>query len=152
MIRTLFRLSGNFPVHPDTLHNIWIFCTAKYPEIPQPIMNLSQKLSGFEKTFWSALLTRWRGFCDSEEPSPCSAKQLLFSPFFIINIMEIIFIIFTKATVIHLQQLGTSVWSHRSPCGLRKNQFWTRFVSCFTILSATTISDNTNPITSLECL
>ena len=26
MIRTLFRLSGNFPVHPDTLHIIWIFC------------------------------------------------------------------------------------------------------------------------------
>ena len=30
-------------------------------------MNLSQKLSGFAKTFRSALLTRWRGFCDSEE-------------------------------------------------------------------------------------
>ena len=28
-------------------------------------MNLSQKLSGFAKTFWSALLTRWRGVCDS---------------------------------------------------------------------------------------
>ena len=61
----LFRLSGNFPVHPDTLHIIWIFCIAKYPDILQPIMNLSQKLSGFAKTFRSALLTRWRGFCDS---------------------------------------------------------------------------------------
>ena len=29
-------------------------------------MNLLQKLSGFAKTFRSALLTRWRGFCDSE--------------------------------------------------------------------------------------
>ena len=29
------------------------------------MMNLSQKLSGFAKTFQSALLTRWRGFCDS---------------------------------------------------------------------------------------
>ena len=29
-------------------------------------MNLSQQLSGFAKTFRSALLTRWRGFCDSE--------------------------------------------------------------------------------------
>ena len=58
IIRTLFRLSGNFPVHPDTLHIIWIFCIAKYPEILQPIMNLSQKLSGFAKTFRSALLTR----------------------------------------------------------------------------------------------
>ena len=57
IIRTLFRLSGNFPVHPDTLHIIWIFCIAKYPEILQPIMNLSQKLSGFAKTFRSALLT-----------------------------------------------------------------------------------------------
>ena len=28
-------------------------------------MNLSQKLSEFAKTFRSALLTRWRGFCDS---------------------------------------------------------------------------------------
>ena len=44
---------------------IWIFCIAKYPEILQPIMNLMQKLSGFAKTFRSALLTRWRGFCDS---------------------------------------------------------------------------------------
>ena len=51
IVLTLFRLSGNFPVHPDTLHIIWIFCIAKYPEIIQPIMNLSQKLSGFAKTF-----------------------------------------------------------------------------------------------------
>ena len=28
-------------------------------------MNWSQKLSGFGTTSWSALLTRWRGFCDS---------------------------------------------------------------------------------------
>ena len=53
-----FRSSGNFPVHPDTLHIIWIFCIAEYPKILQPIMNLSQKLSGFAKTFGSALLTR----------------------------------------------------------------------------------------------
>ena len=57
-ILTLFRSSGNFPVHPDTLHIIWIFCNAKYPEILLAIMNLSQKLSGFAKTFRSALLTR----------------------------------------------------------------------------------------------
>ena len=30
-------------------------------------MILSQKLSGIAKTFRSALLTRWRGFCDSVE-------------------------------------------------------------------------------------
>ena len=29
-------------------------------------MNLSQKLYGFAKTFRSALLTRWQGFCDSD--------------------------------------------------------------------------------------
>ena len=44
---------------------IWIFCIVKYPEIFQPIMNLLQKLSGFAKTFRTALLTRWRGFWDS---------------------------------------------------------------------------------------
>ena len=69
-----FRSSRNFPVHPDTLHINWIFCVAKYPEIPQPIMNLSQKLSGFAKTFRSALLTRWRGFCDSA-PAPHHLPQ-----------------------------------------------------------------------------
>ena len=62
-ILTLFRSSGNFPVHPDTLHIIWIFCIVsghfpKYPEIPQQIISLLQKLSGFAKTFRSALLTR----------------------------------------------------------------------------------------------
>ena len=51
IILTLFRLSRHFPDHPDTLHIIWIFCITKYPEILQPIMNLSQKLSGFAKTF-----------------------------------------------------------------------------------------------------
>ena len=76
MIRTLFRLSGNFPVHPDTLHIIWIFCNAKYPETLQAIMNLSQKLSGFVKTFRSALLTRWRGFCDSVHPITTSPKAI----------------------------------------------------------------------------
>ena len=55
-IPTLFRSSGNFPVHPDTLHIIWIFCIVsghfpKYPEILQQIMSLLQKLSGFAKTF-----------------------------------------------------------------------------------------------------
>ena len=65
LILTLFRSSGNFPVHPDTLHIIWIFCIAKYPEILQPVMSLSQKLSGFAKTFQSALLTHWRGFSNS---------------------------------------------------------------------------------------
>ena len=83
----------------------------------------------------------------AEEPSPCSAEQLLFSPF----LSSISWRLFSKAIVNHLQQLGTSVWSHRSPCGLRENQFWTRFVFCFTILSVTTI-DNTNPISSLGCL
>ena len=70
-------MDGNFPVHPDTLHIIWIFCIAKYPEIPQPIINLSQKLSGFAKSFRSALLTRWRGFCDSaRETSPVLIANL----------------------------------------------------------------------------
>ena len=50
---TLFRLSGNFPVHPDTLHIIRILCNAKYPEIIQPVLNLSQKLSG--QHCWPAL-------------------------------------------------------------------------------------------------
>ena len=90
----------------------------------------------------------------AEEPSPCSAEQLLFSPLSSIlsSISWRFFYHLHKAIVNHLQQLGTSVWSHRSPCGLRKNQFWTRYVSCFTILPATTISDNTNPVTSLWCL
>ena len=40
-IPTLFRSSGNFPVHPDTLHIIWILCIASghfpiNPEIRQP--------------------------------------------------------------------------------------------------------------------
>jgi len=39
-------------------------------------MNLSQKLSGFAKTFRSALLTRWRGFCNSA-PSIGSIRRLL---------------------------------------------------------------------------
>ena len=59
----------NFQFIP-TLHIIWIFCIVsghfpKYPEILQQIMSLLQKLSGFAKTFRSALLTRWRGFSDS---------------------------------------------------------------------------------------
>ena len=56
-IRTLLRSSRNFPVHPGTLHIIWIFYIAKYPEVLQPIMYFLQKLSGFAKTFRSALLT-----------------------------------------------------------------------------------------------
>ena len=69
-IPTLFRSPWNFPVHPDTLHIIWIFFIVsghfpKYPEILQQIISLLQKLSGFTKTFRSALLTRWRGFSDS---------------------------------------------------------------------------------------
>ena len=39
--------------------------SAKYPEILQPIMNLSQKLSRYPKTFRLALLTSWRVFSDS---------------------------------------------------------------------------------------
>ena len=73
---TFFRLSGHFLHHMEnfqfipTLHIIWIFCIVsghfpKYPEILQQIMSSLQKLSGFAKTFWSALLTRWRGFSDS---------------------------------------------------------------------------------------
>ena len=62
----------NFQFIP-TLHIIWIFCILsghfpKYPEILQQIMSLLQKLSGFAKTFRSALLTRWRGFSDSALP------------------------------------------------------------------------------------
>ena len=58
----------HFLDYPDTF--IWIFCVASghfpnYPEILQPIMSMSQKLSGFAKTFRSALLTRWQGFSDS---------------------------------------------------------------------------------------
>ena len=34
-------------------------------QILLPIMSLLQKLSGFAKTFQSALLTRWQHFCDS---------------------------------------------------------------------------------------
>ena len=30
-------------------------------------MSMSQKLSRFAKTFWSALLTRWQGFSDSDD-------------------------------------------------------------------------------------
>ena len=60
---TFFTSSGNFPVHPDTLYIIWIFCIVsghvpKYLDILQPIMSFLQKLSGFGKTFRSALLTR----------------------------------------------------------------------------------------------
>ena len=70
-IPSLFRSSGNFPVHLYTSYIIWIFCIVsghfpKYPEILQQIMSLLQKLSGFAKTFRSALLTRWRGFSDSD--------------------------------------------------------------------------------------
>ena len=59
-VRMLYNVSRymDFLDYLDTLHIIWIFCIAKYPEILQPIMNLSQKLSGFAKTFRSALLTR----------------------------------------------------------------------------------------------
>ena len=69
-IPTLFRSSRIFPVHPDFLHIIWIYCIVsghfpKYPEILQQIISLLQKLSGFAKTLRSALLTRWRGFSDS---------------------------------------------------------------------------------------
>ena len=76
---TFFRLSGHFLHHMEnfqfipTLHIIWIFCIVsghfpKYLEILQQIMSLLQKLSGFAKTFRSALLTRWRGFSDSGYP------------------------------------------------------------------------------------
>ena len=77
---TFFRSSGNFPDHPntfqinlthfpdhlDTLHNIWIFCITpghfqNCLEI-EPMMNMSQQLSRFAKTFRSALLMRWRFF------------------------------------------------------------------------------------------
>ena len=73
-IPTLFRSSWNFPVHLYTLYIIWIFCIVsghfpKYPEILQPIMSFLQKLSGFAKTFRSALLTCWRGFSDSAPPT-----------------------------------------------------------------------------------
>ena len=57
-----FRLSGNFPVHPDTLHFIWIFCIAKYPEILQPIMNLSQKLCWICKNFPVSIADALTGF------------------------------------------------------------------------------------------
>ena len=58
----------HFIDYPDTF--IWIFCVASghfpnYLEILQPIMSMLQKLSGFTKTFRSALLTRWQGFSDS---------------------------------------------------------------------------------------
>ena len=69
IIRTLFNFyithklsssSRHFPDHLDTLHIIWILCIASghfqnYPKILQPILNLSQKLSRFAKTF---LVTR----------------------------------------------------------------------------------------------
>ena len=50
-IPSLFRSSGNFPVHLYTSYIIWIFCIVsghfpKYPEILQPIMSFLQKLSG----------------------------------------------------------------------------------------------------------
>ena len=80
LIQTFFRLSGSSrrfldqtlsrSEHPDTFRVMWIFCIASghlpiYPEILHPIMNRLQKLSGFAKTFRSALLTRWRVFSDS---------------------------------------------------------------------------------------
>ena len=69
-IQTLFRSSRHFPLDPDTLLIIWILCIAtehfpNYPEILQPIMNLSQKLSGFTITFWLAMLPCHPGFSDS---------------------------------------------------------------------------------------
>ena len=44
-------------------------------------MNLLQKPSGFAKTFWSALLTRWRGFSDSATSfnEPPSSQPLCLS-------------------------------------------------------------------------
>ena len=66
-------LSGYFVWHPDIFPN--------YPEIHQPIMNMAQKLSGFAKTFRSALLTRWRGFSDSAHDTSdnqCSVSQQQF--------------------------------------------------------------------------
>ena len=50
--------------------SVWILVIASrhfsnYPEILQPIMNLSQKLSGFAKTFRVAMLPCYPGFCAS---------------------------------------------------------------------------------------
>ena len=70
---TFSRLSGHFLDCPETSQFIRTLCISSGYFVLQSIrkffsqlMNLSQKLSGFAKTFRSALLTRWRGFCDSE--------------------------------------------------------------------------------------
>ena len=55
-------MDGNFPVHPDTLHIIWIFCIAKYPKILQPIMNLSQKTFRICKNFPVSIADALTGF------------------------------------------------------------------------------------------
>ena len=76
IIRTLFNFyithklsssSRHFPDHLDTLHIIWILCIASghfqnYPKILQPILNLSQKLSRFAKTFLVTMLPCYPGF------------------------------------------------------------------------------------------
>ena len=69
IVRKLSSSSRHFPVHLDTLHIIWILCIASghfsnYPEILQPIINLSQKLSGFAKFFRVAMLLCHPGFSD----------------------------------------------------------------------------------------
>ena len=49
-------------------------------------MNLLQKLSGFAKTFRSALLTRWRGFCDSA--CPMSIFMIIWNNFWYLFIVS----------------------------------------------------------------
>ena len=66
------------------LYMYCIFCIIsghlpKYPEILQPIMSLLQKLSGFAKTFRSALLTRWQGFSDSAHNTWSAEFQMGFN-------------------------------------------------------------------------
>ena len=85
IIWTLFRSSGNFPVQPDTLHITWIIlCEASghfpsYPEIFQPMLNLSQKLSGFAKTFRVAMLPCYPGFWASARSTQFGQVVQLFN-------------------------------------------------------------------------
>ena len=62
-IPTLFRSSGNFPVHPDTLHIIWIFCivSGHFPKCPE-ILHLVAKTFRIRKNFPVSIADALTGF------------------------------------------------------------------------------------------
>ena len=74
IIRTLCKSSGHFEDHPQIFYIIWfllrpsgsIWMIWKFLNIPDTKHATQQDLSRFAKTFWSSLLTRWWGFCDSD--------------------------------------------------------------------------------------